>query len=140
MGEDTISYQQQIEQNTVYTNTITSILPKNPKDIIIRESPTHGRGAFVTQPVKKKKLGRYAPDVDPITTAEADSLPQDRQDYLVKIFQNNQEVYINGEESKDFSVFINHSWDAANVELMKKVTSTSQGISRWPQRLSRWSC
>jgi hypothetical protein len=117
MGEDTISYQQQIEQNTVYTNTITSILPKNPKGIIIRESPTHGRGAFVTQPVKKKKLGRYAPDVDPITTAEADSLPQDRQDYLVKIFQNNQEVYINGEESKDFSVFINHSWDAANVEI-----------------------
>ena len=44
-------------------------------------------------------------------------LPHDRQDYLVKVTIDNQEVFLNGEESKDYSVFINHSWGAANVEI-----------------------
>ena len=91
--------------------------PVAPPGIIIRESATHGLGAFVSRPFKKGRMGRYAPDVNPITTAEADSLAHDRQDYLIKVLHNNQEVYLNGEDSKDYSVFINHSWNAANVEI-----------------------
>ena len=96
---------------------VTSTPPVAPPGIVISESATHGLGAFVSCPYKKGKLGRYAPDVLPITTAEADSLLHDRQDYLVRILQDSQEVYLNGEDSKDYSVFINHSWNAANIEI-----------------------
>ena len=94
--------------------------PIVPLGIVIHESATHGLGAFVTRPFKKGKLGRYAPDVEPISAAEADGLEHDRQDYLIKILQDGQEVYLNGEESKDFSVYINHSWGAANIEIDEK--------------------
>ena len=100
------------------TSTIAHSYPSpNPEGIIISESAIHGSGAFFTRPLKKGRLGRYAPDVEPITTDEADQLPHEHQDYLVKIKLDGQEVFLNGDESKDFSVFINHSWGAANVEI-----------------------
>ena len=103
--------------NITTCTTASSYPPPNPEGIIIRESAIHGSGAFFTRPLKKGRLGRYAPDVEPITTEEADQLPHEHQDYLVKIKLDDQEVFLNGDESKDFSVFINHSWGAANVEI-----------------------
>jgi exonuclease III len=55
--------------------------------------------------------------VEPITVEEADQLPHELQDYLVKVKIGNREVFLNGEDSKDYSVFINHSWGSANVEI-----------------------
>ena len=85
--------------------------------IVISASAIHGKGAYITRPFQKGKLGRYAPDVQPISASEADMLPHEHQDYLVKVNIDNQEVFLNGEDSKDYSVFINHSWGAANVEI-----------------------
>ena len=65
IGEDSTPYQQNIGQNALPTNTITSTPPTNPKGIIIRESSTHGKGAFVTQPFKKRKLGSMLQTLTP---------------------------------------------------------------------------
>ena len=83
--------------------------------IYIAPSSIHGLGAFTTNELKKNQcLGRYAPDVVPITLAEADSLPTTRQDYLLQL-ANNQ--VLNGEYSSHFSVKINHSFHGPNIEI-----------------------
>jgi exonuclease III len=63
-------------------------------------------------------LSRYAPDIDYLSTEEAEKLPHNKQDYLLLV--NRKEgppAYLNGEKSDDFSVFMNHSWRKDNVEL-----------------------
>ena len=60
-----------------------SASPLDADGIIVRESAIHGRGAYVIHPFKKGRLGRYAPDIKPITTEEADMLPHQKQDYLL---------------------------------------------------------
>ena len=90
----------------------------NPYGIIIKDSKIHGKGAYATKPLSVGWLGRYAPDVEFLTVEEADKLPHNQQDYLLKVKgPNGLPSYLNGEDSKDYSVFINHSWKKDNVEL-----------------------
>ena len=90
----------------------------NPYNIIIKDSPTHGKGAYATKPLKKGWLSRYAPDVDYLLKEDADKLPHYKQDYLLLVNRKDgPPAYLNGEGSSDFSVFINHSWRKDNIEL-----------------------
>ena len=90
----------------------------NPYSIIIKDSHTHGKGAYATKPLMKGWLSRYAPDVEYLSKEEADKLPHYKQDYLLLVRRKDgPHAYLNGEESSDFSVFMNHSWKKDNVEL-----------------------
>ena len=85
--------------------------------IYMEDSKIHGKGAFVITPLYAGQcIGSYAFDMIPITTKQLAKIPDNRQDYILPIVgEHGEQLFINGEESIDFSPRINHSFESANV-------------------------